>query len=89
VLPRLFEESGVGAPDGTDVAGRLEPLAAGSQMLAAVFRSLHQVAVDHGITTDQQATASLDALARDAERFGDRPMLWPLMIGAWKRRPLP
>jgi hypothetical protein len=27
------------------------------------------------------------AVARDAERFPDRPVLWPLMIGAWKRKP--
>ena len=30
----------------------------------------------------------LAALERDADRFADRPMTWPLMIGAWKRKGL-
>jgi len=29
----------------------------------------------------------LESLARDAERFPERPTLWPLLIGAWKRKP--
>ena len=28
------------------------------------------------------------AIDRDAGRFPDRPMLWPLLIGAWKRKQL-
>ena len=28
----------------------------------------------------------LAAIDRDATRFPDRPMLWPLLIGAWKRK---
>ena len=55
-------------------------------MLAAVFRSLRPVAVAHGIITEAGATASLAAMQRDVARFGSRPMLWPLMIGAWKHK---
>jgi len=85
-LPQLFAEVGAGEPDGTDVAGRLEPLATGRMILERTFRSLLPVAIAHGITTDEQAAETLEALDRDAERFPDRPLLWPLMIGAWKRR---
>jgi hypothetical protein len=76
----------VGAPDGTDVTGRIEPLGTGSAMFASVFRSLLPVALAHGITTEEAATATLTAFDRDAACFPDRPMTWPLMIGAWKRK---
>ena len=33
------------------------------------------------------ASATLSEIARDAQRFPDRPALWPLMLGAWKRKP--
>ena len=85
-LPQLFAQVGAGEPDGTDVAGRLEPLATGRMILERTFRSLLPVAVAHGITTDAQAAATLAALDRDADRFPDRPLMWPLMIGAWKRK---
>ena len=30
---------------------------------------------------------TLANFTRDAERFPERPTLWPLLIGAWKRKP--
>ena len=85
-LPQLFEQAGLGAPDGTDVAGRIEPLATGRTILEGAFRSVLPTAVAHGITTPAAAAATLAAIDRDASRFPDRPVLWPLLIGAWKRR---
>jgi 2-polyprenyl-3-methyl-5-hydroxy-6-metoxy-1,4-benzoquinol methylase len=85
-LPELFAQAGVGDPDGTDVAGRLEALAGGWTLLDRVLRSLLPTALAHGITTEQDAAAMLAAFERDANRFPDRPFLWPQMIGAWKRR---
>jgi SAM-dependent methyltransferase len=85
-LPRLFAQAGIGEPDGTDVAGRLEPFAAGQVLLASVLRSVLPAALAHGVTSQAGAGAILSALDRDAAQFPDRPMLWPLMIGAWKRR---
>jgi SAM-dependent methyltransferase len=85
-LPLLFAQAGVGEPDGTDVAGRLEPFATGRVLLASVLRSVLPAALAHGVTTETDAAAILSALDRDAAQFPDRPMLWPLMIGAWKRR---
>jgi hypothetical protein len=32
------------------------------------------------------AAATLASIDRDAARFPDRPVLWPLLIGAWKRK---
>jgi SAM-dependent methyltransferase len=85
-LPDLFEEAGVGTPDGTDVAGRVEPFATARTMLEAVTRSLLPVAISHGITTAEAAETALTALGEDAARHGGRPLLWPLLVGAWKRR---
>jgi ubiquinone/menaquinone biosynthesis C-methylase UbiE len=86
-LPQLFAQAGIGTPDGTDVAGRLEPLADAHRMFSAVFRSVLPTAITHGITTEQRASAALSEIAHDARRFPDRPALWPLLIGAWKRKP--
>jgi hypothetical protein len=89
-LPAAFAEAGVGAPDGTDVAGRVERLATGSRMLRAVFGSVLPAAVAHGVTTAAAAAETTAALDADAAAAGsaDLPLLWPLMIGAWKRKPL-
>jgi SAM-dependent methyltransferase len=85
-LAELFARAGAGTPDGTDVAGRLEPLAVGRHFLERSFRSLLPAALAHGVTTADDAAALLAAIDRDATAFPDRPMLWPLLIGAWKRK---
>jgi SAM-dependent methyltransferase len=85
-LPELFARAGVGDPDGTDVAGRLEPLATGHEIVERTFLSLLPTAVAHGITTEAGAEATLAAFDRDVARFPDRPLTWPLMVGAWKRK---
>jgi 2-polyprenyl-3-methyl-5-hydroxy-6-metoxy-1,4-benzoquinol methylase len=85
-LPYLLAQAGVGAPDGTDVAGRLEPLGTGRAVLEQTFRSILPAALAHGVTTGDAAAATLAALDGDAASFPERPMLWPLLIGAWKRK---
>ena len=85
-LPELFAQAGIGAPDGTDVAGRLDPLSDAQRQFTGVFRSVLPTAIRHDITTDERAAACLAEIAHDAERFPDRPALWPLLIGAWKRK---
>jgi SAM-dependent methyltransferase len=85
-LPQLFAQAGVGTPDGTDVAGRIEPLAAGRILMEGSFRSVLPTAIAHGVTTEADAAAALALINRDATRFPDRPMLWPLLISAWKRK---
>jgi ubiquinone/menaquinone biosynthesis C-methylase UbiE len=85
-LGQLFAQAGIGNPDGTDVAGHIEPLATGRALVENSFRSVLPTALAHGITTETDAAAVLTALDGDAGRFGGRPVLWPLLIGAWKRK---
>jgi hypothetical protein len=51
-----------------------------------VFRSVLPAALAHGVTTKDAAAAALAEFDRDASRFAFRPMMWPLLIGAWKRK---
>ena len=85
-LSHLFAQAGAGVPDGTDVSGRTEPFGTGYLFLESVFRSVLPAALAHGITTEDAAAAALAEFDRDATRFAFRPMLWPLLIGAWKRK---
>ena len=85
-LAQLFAQAGAGSPDGTDVAGRIEPLASGRALFEGTFRSVLPAALASGITTKADADAALAAIGRDAVRHPDRPVLWPLLIGAWKRK---
>jgi SAM-dependent methyltransferase len=85
-LPQLFVQAGIGTPDGTDVAGRIEPLTTGREIMESTFRSLLPTAIAHGITTGDRAAEALAAIGRDAVRFAGSPVLWPLLIGAWKRK---
>jgi SAM-dependent methyltransferase len=85
-LPSLFTEAGIGTPDGTAVAGRLEPLATAGGMLAATYRSVAPAAIALGIVTPEQRDAWLTDIAGAADTHGDHSVLWPLLIGAHKRR---
>lgn len=85
-LPELFAQAGIGTPDGTDVAGRLEPLADAQRLLTGVLTSILPAAITHGVTTQERGAALLTAVAEDAKRVPARPVLWPLLIGAWKRK---
>jgi SAM-dependent methyltransferase len=86
-LPRRFAEAGIGDPDGTDVVGRLEPLATGHRIVASTARSLLPVAIANGITTEETAAAWLEALDRDSRSRADSQLLWPLLMAAWKWKP--
>ena len=85
-LPQLFGQAGVGVPDGTDVAGHIEPLVTGRTYLEHTCRSVLPVALAHGVTTQASAADLLASIDEDATRFPDRPLIWPLLIGAWKRK---
>ena len=87
-LPELFARAGIGAPDGTDVAGRLEPLADAQGLFTGVYSGVLATAIAHGLTTQERADAWRTEFARDVERHPERPALWPLLMGAWKRKPL-
>src|SRR5207248_9430576 len=74
-LAQLFTQAGAGTPDGTDVAGRIEPLASGRTLFEGSFRSVLPTALACGITTRAEADAALAAIDRDAARFPDYPVL--------------
>jgi SAM-dependent methyltransferase len=86
-LPELFAEAGIGAPDATDVAGRLERLADAQTLFTGVYSGVLETAIANGMTTQCGFAEWRSAFARDVARFPDRPVLWPLLIGAWKRKP--
>jgi SAM-dependent methyltransferase len=86
-LPELFARAGIGAPDGTDVSGWLEALVDAQKMLVAVYNGLLPTAIGRGITTEERPAVLLSDLADDVARFPDATVLWPLLIGAWKRKP--
>lgn len=84
-LPLLFQQAGLGTPDGTEVAGRLLTLADSAEMLAGTLRSLLPIARVKGVTTEAAAEATLNALHQQAATEANCPVLWPLMFSAWKR----
>ena len=63
------------------------PSPTASVFFIGVHQGIASTAIAHGITTEDDAAALRTRIARDAERHPDRPVLWPLMIGAWKRKP--
>jgi SAM-dependent methyltransferase len=85
-LPALHEQAGIGAPDGTDVAGQLEPLAAAAPKWEAVYRSMVPSALALGVTTREHSEHWLARFARETSAGGAHMSLWPLMIGTWKRK---
>jgi ubiquinone/menaquinone biosynthesis C-methylase UbiE len=85
-LPSLLAEAGVGAPDGTDVAGRMEPLGTAGGMLAATYRSVSPAALAIGMITAQQRDAWLADMAAATTDRAAHSLLWPLLIGVHKQR---
>jgi SAM-dependent methyltransferase len=85
-LPGLFAEAGIGAPDGTEVTGRMEPMRAAGGMLAATYRSVAPAAVAAGLVTEAQRDAWLSEVERAIVEHGDHTAMWPLLIGAYRRR---
>ena len=82
-----FAPAGLGEPQGTTVAGHLEPLRDAGAMLSAVYRSVLPAATQLGLTSTADGERWLEDFARDMHEHGDHAALWPLLIGAWKRKP--
>ena len=84
-LPGILAEAGVGQPAGTDVGGRLEPLAAAKPELEALYRSVLPAALELGITTEAESAAWLEEVGRPA--LADHHAFWPLLVGVHARKP--
>jgi hypothetical protein len=76
LLPRLFQQAGIGLPDATDVAGRLDRLVDAAPMLEGVVRSLLPAVIGGGLATESDARSSRPLHASVTED-PDRPLLWP------------
>jgi SAM-dependent methyltransferase len=85
-LPAMLEEAGIGAPDGTDVAGRLDRFDRIRDELEALYRSLLPAALSLGVTTPALSDAWLEELANDT--YEAHHGLWPLLVGVHKRKPI-
>jgi SAM-dependent methyltransferase len=83
----LFQEAGIGTSDGTDVAGRLESLRSGGWLYAEIYRSVLPLAVRLGLATRASYDQWSNAFARDSAQYPESALLWPLLIGTWKRKP--
>lgn len=85
-LPAYFADAGIGPPDGTDVSGHLMSLEQASGMVKAVYRSVLPRALQLGITTEARSQAFFEEMNEvPSERYYS--FLWPLLLGAWKRKP--
>ncbi|MEV6347633.1 methyltransferase domain-containing protein [Actinoplanes sp. NPDC051851] len=85
-LPALFAEAGIGTPDGTEIAGMVATLGPARMMLEAVVRGALPAAVARGVVEPEGAERVLARLAQEAAEHPDRPLLPPLLVGAWKTK---
>jgi SAM-dependent methyltransferase len=74
-LPALFEAAGIGAPDGSDVSGRLDAYDDAWPALEAFVRSVVGPAAD-----------ARPVLAQLTGCHPARHVLWPLLVGVHKRK---
>lgn len=87
-MPIHFVDASIGHPDGTDVAGITQPLAQASGMFVSVYRSILPHALQMGITTEANSQAFFADIQQAATGERAYSALWPLLISAWKRKPL-
>jgi ubiquinone/menaquinone biosynthesis C-methylase UbiE len=85
-IPRLFAEAGVGRPDDADIAGLFLPMNVSCQMLTAVYRSVLPLALQFGLTTKERSDWFCERISAPA--LADGYVRWPLLISAWKQKPL-
>ena len=86
-LPYYFRTAGLGKPDGTEISGILSPMTTVAPMMEGVFRSVLPHALRLGLTTEARSEMLLAGLAGLAAR-DDMWGRWPLLVSAWKRKPL-
>ena len=85
-LPGYFIKAGIGAPDGTDVAGDLLPMRHSAAMGAAVYHSLLPLDLKFGITTEERSQRFFEQASK-SQNDDESYVLWPLIVSVWKRKP--
>jgi hypothetical protein len=85
-LPGFFIEAGIGAPDGTDVTGFLQPIRLAAEMATAIYRSVLPLALKHGVTTEERSEWFFEEIrkVRECEYY----VLSPLLVSAWRQKPV-
>jgi len=86
-LPAGFIAAGLGPPDGIDVAALVSELAVGGRMTQEVYTSIFPMAQQLGLTDEANRRRIFDAID-GAIQTGGYYVLSPLLVGAWKRRPI-
>lgn len=86
-LPHCFVAAGLGAPDGTDVAGVTGLLRDHGARVVAGFRSLLPAALKLGLATEAEGRACIEELGRLIADGPDRTYSSFLLVSAWKRKP--
>jgi SAM-dependent methyltransferase len=87
-LPVYFVEAGIGAPDGMDTDIPVTSFEPFIPTYEALCRSMLPRAIELGVTTNarmQNAFRDVQQAAIDARPSS---VLWPAMIGVWKRKPM-
>jgi ubiquinone/menaquinone biosynthesis C-methylase UbiE len=87
-LPVYFAEAGLGRVDGTDAAARVWPLKKSIEQFLGVYRGLLPRALQMGLTTEERSQAFIEEINRAAASEEYYSTLLPLMIGAWKHKPI-
>ena len=85
-LPALFAQAGIGAPDATDVTGRLGTTADSAGMLAATYRSIAPLALAQSLITETLRDEWLSEIDTATRVYGDHTAMWPLLIGAVRHK---
>ncbi|GAB3643105.1 class I SAM-dependent methyltransferase [Spirosoma arcticum] len=85
-MPQLFVEAGIGPPTGTDVYGIIDQLQRIHPMLTAVYQSLLPIALQAGVTNQEQSERFFRELPQQANDGDYYTGAWPLMIATWKQK---
>jgi ubiquinone/menaquinone biosynthesis C-methylase UbiE len=86
-LPLHFAAAGLGPPDGTDVTGLLLPLAELAEMFRVMYQNMRPAALRLGLTDEAAGQVFLAELTEAAAQ-PQATATPPLVISAWKRKPL-
>jgi SAM-dependent methyltransferase len=86
-LPAYFVDAGIGEPDGMDVAGAGGSLKQFGWWIRGGYQSVLQRAIQIGLTTEAESLAVLDEFDQAVRSDRHYSVLFPLLIGVWKRKP--
>lgn len=84
-IPHYFLQAGLGSPERIHVQGLIQTVAEASGMIQSVYQSVLPFAVKSGVTTEEKGRSFVQRL-KDLPTKESCYILWPLYVGAWKRK---